>query len=347
MRKNKITLILTAILLTAALLPVMAEEQQAVFAGGCFWCMEAPFEAVRGVNEVVSGYTGGNVEDPSYQQVSQGNTGHFEAVRVVYDDEVVNYKDLLDVFWRNIDPTDHYGQFYDRGSQYQTAIFFADNSEKELAEQSKTALNSSGKFSDPIATEILPAAAFYDAEDYHQDYYKKQPERYYAYAAGSGRKGFLAENWSNEEWTMYEKPSNRELKSQLTDLQYDVTQKEATERAFSNEYWDNHEKGIYVDVVSGEPLFSSADKFDSGSGWPSFTRPIDNSFIINKADRSLFSVRTEVRSKYGDSHLGHVFDDGPVEEGGQRFCINSAALRFIPQSEMEVEGYSEYLSLLE
>jgi len=347
MRKNIITLGITVLLLITALLPAAAEDQQAVFAGGCFWCMEAPYEAVRGVKEVFSGYTGGTVENPSYQQVTQGNTGHFEAVRVVYDDEIVSYEDLLDVFWRNIDPTDHYGQFYDRGSQYQTAIFYADNSEKGLAEKSKAALDISGKFSDPIATEILPAAIFYDAEDYHQDYYKNQPERYYAYAAGSGRKGFLEENWGNEEWVMYEKPSNRELKTQLTELQYDVTQKEATERAFSNEYWDNHEKGIYVDVVSGEPLFSSADKFDSGSGWPSFSRPIDNSFVVSKSDRSLFSVRTEIRSKYGDSHLGHVFDDGPADQGGQRYCINSAAMRFIPQSKMEEEGYGEYLSLLE
>ncbi len=347
MNRNIITSGLIVILITAALFPLGAEEQQAVFAGGCFWCMEAPFEAVRGVQGVVSGYTGGTVENPSYQQVTQGNTGHYEAVRVTYDDEVVSYEELLEVFWRNIDPTDHYGQFYDRGSQYQTAIFYADNSEKGLAENSKRALDVSGKFSDPIATGILPAAVFYDAEDYHQDYYKKQPERYYAYAAGSGRKGFLAETWGNEEWVMYEKPSNRELKSQLSELQYDVTQKESTERAFSNEYWDNHEKGIYVDIVSGEPLFSSADKFDSGSGWPSFSRPIDNSFIISKSDRSLFSVRTEVRSKYGDSHLGHVFDDGPADQGGQRYCINSAAMRFIPESKMEEEGYGEYLSLLE
>jgi len=325
--------------------PAAAGEKQAVFAGGCFWCLEPPFESLSAVSEVVSGYTGGDVDDPTYQQVSSGTTGHYEAVRVVYDDERISYEELLNIFWRNIDPTDKYGQFFDQGSQYHTAIFYSNDEERRLAEASKSNLNASGKFSQPIVTEVLPAAEFYDAEEYHQDYYLKQPERYNSYSVGSGRKGFLADTWENEEWAMYEKPARRELKDQLTDLQYDVTQKEATERPFSNEYWDNHEKGIYVDVVSGEPLFSSTDKYDSGCGWPSFTKPIDSSFIINKTDRSLFSVRTEVRSKYGDSHLGHVFNDGPVDEGGLRYCINSASMRFIPQSGMAEEGYEEYLSL--
>jgi peptide methionine sulfoxide reductase msrA/msrB len=338
---------LTIILAVLALSPAAAREKEAVFAGGCFWCLEPPFEALRGVSAVVSGYTGGHVENPSYYMVTQGETGHYEAVRVVYDDDLISYEELLEVFWRNIDPTDKYGQFYDQGDQYKTAVFYGNGSEKRLAERSKASLESSGKFSDPIVTEILPDAIFYDAEEIHQDYYKKQPDRYYAYAEGSGRKGFLATTWEDEEWAMFEKPSDRDLKSQLTDLQFDVTQKEATERAFSNEFWDNHDDGIYVDVVSGEPLFSSTDKFESGTGWPSFTRPIDSHFVVNKSDRSFFTARTEVRSKYADSHLGHLFDDGPVDDGGLRYCINSASLRFVPVEKLESEGFSEYLELFE
>ena len=347
MKKKTMIPILVIILAVLVLSPVTAREKEAIFGGGCFWCLEPPFESLRGVSEVISGYTGGHVENPSYQQVTQGNTGHYEAVRVVYDDDIISYEELLGVFWRNIDPTDSYGQFYDRGQQYQTAVFYGNSTEKRLAERSKASLASSGKFREPIATDILPAAAFYDAEEYYQDYYRKQPDRYYAYAEGSGRKGFLADLWEDEEWAVYDKPSDRELKTQLTDLQYDVTQRDSTEHAFSNEYWDNHKDGIYVDVVSGEPLFSSTDKFESGTGWPSFTRPIDSHFVVNKSDRSLFTVRTEVRSKYADSHLGHLFDDGPVDDGGLRYCINSASLRFVPVQDMESEGYSDYLSLFE
>lgn len=324
-----------------------AGEKTAIFAGGCFWCLEPPFEALRGVTDVVSGYTGGDVENPTYQQVISGNTGHYEAVRVEYDDGVISYEELLETFWRNIDPTDRRGQFYDRGQQYQTAVFYGNATEKRLAEESRDALDASGKFSQPVVTEIIPASVFYDAEEYHQDYYRKNPQRYYGYAEGSGRKGFLAEVWEDEEWAMFDKPSDRQLKKDLTELQFDVTQRDATERAFTGEYWDNKEAGIYVDVVSGEPLFSSTDKFESGSGWPSFTRPIDSHFVVSKADSSLFMVRTEVRSKYADSHLGHVFDDGPVDEGGLRYCINSASLRFVPVADMEAEGYGEYLRLFE
>lgn len=327
--------------------PAGAREKEALFAGGCFWCLEPPFEALRGVKSVTSGYTGGSLKNPTYQQVSRGNTGHFEAVKVVYDDSVISYEELLNTFWRNIDPTDKYGQFYDRGTHYQTAIFYANEKEQRLAERSKKEIAASGKFNSEIATEILPASQFYKAEENHQDFYRKQPERYYAYAEGSGRKGFLASVWENEEWSMYEKPPEDELRTRLSELQYEVTQNEGTERPFTGEFWDNHTEGIYVDVVSGEPLFSSTDKFDSGSGWPSFTRPIDSQLIVNKADRSLFSVRTEVRSRYGDSHLGHVFDDGPEDDGGLRYCINSASLRFIPKEEMESEGYGEYLALFQ
>lgn len=322
-------------------------EKEALFAGGCFWCMEPPFEALRGVLAVYSGYSGGTVENPSYQQVTEGNTGHYETIKVVYDADTVSYEELLEVFWRNIDPTDRYGQFYDRGDQYRTAIFYNNNAEKRLAELSKKTLETSEKFKEKIATKILPAGHFYKAEDYHQDYYKKYPDRYYAYAAGSGRKGFLEKVWKNEKWVMYEKPHERELKSKLTERQFEITQENGTESAFDNEYWNNHEDGLYVDVVSGEPLFLSIDKYDSRTGWPSFTKPVDSHFVINKPDRSLFMQRTEVRSKYADSHLGHVFNDGPIDTGGLRYCINSASLRFVPLEDMEKEGYGEYLSFFE
>ena len=344
---SKRVLVFSALFLAFASSFAQAAEKTAVFAGGCFWCLEPPFESLRGVREVVSGYTGGTVENPTYQQVSSGTTGHYEAVRVVYDDTVITYEELLEVFWRNIDPTDRYGQFYDRGSQYKTAVFVSGPQERRLAEDSRRELSASGKFSDPVVTEILPVSEFYDAEEYHQDYYRKQPERYYGYAEASGRKGFLTQVWQDEEWDMYEKPNDRELKDQLTEQQFNVTQHDDTERAFTGEYWDHKDEGIYVDVVSGEPLFSSTDKFESGSGWPSFTRPIDSHFVVSKADRSFFTVRTELRSRYADSHLGHVFDDGPVEEGGLRYCINSASLRFVPKERMEEEGYGEYLNLFE
>lgn len=346
-RESMIRFLFLILVLGMIPMAAMAKDREAIFAGGCFWCMEQPFEALRGVNEVVSGYTGGDVANPTYNQVLQGDTGHYEAVKVSYDDDIVTYEELLEVYWRNIDPTDRYGQFYDRGGQYQTAVFYQNGTERRLAERSKEALDASGKFDEPVATKILEAKPFYEAEEYHQDYYKKQPDHYYAYAEGSGRKGFLAEVWQDEEWAMFEKPADKELKEKLTDIQYDVTQRDSTERAFANEYWDNHGEGIYVDVVSGEPLFSSTDKFESGTGWPSFTRPIDSHFIVNKSDRSFFMARTEVRSRYADSHLGHLFNDGPADEGGLRYCINSASLRFVPKEDMEKEGYAEYLVLFE
>ncbi|MEJ9304612.1 peptide-methionine (S)-S-oxide reductase MsrA [Priestia megaterium] len=317
----------------------MTEQYEvATFAGGCFWCMVKPFDEQPGIIKVVSGYTGGHKENPTYKEVCSETTGHYEAVQITFNPEVFPYEKLLELYWPQIDPTDAGGQFADRGDSYRTAIFYHNEHQKALAEESKQKLEASGRFSEPIATQILPAKPFYEAEEYHQGYYKKNKFRYAMYRRGSGRDRFIKENWKDF-------GRDEQLKTTLTPIQYEVTQNDATEPPFRNEFWDHTEDGIYVDIVSGEPLFSSTDKYDAGCGWPSFTKAINKDEVKENMDVSHNMVRTEVRSKTANSHLGHLFDDGPQDAGGLRYCINSAALRFVPKEDLEKEGYGEYTVL--
>ncbi|MCU7851307.1 MAG: peptide-methionine (R)-S-oxide reductase MsrB [Candidatus Thiodiazotropha sp. (ex Monitilora ramsayi)] len=336
----------------------------ATFAGGCFWCVESGFEKLPGVKEAISGYSGGTDENPTYRKVARGGTGHTEAVQVYYDPKIISYSGLIQGLWRMMDPTDSQGQFYDRGTPYRPAIFYHNTEQKKIAERSRDELAASGRYEKPVTIEIVPFTKFYKAEKRHQDYYKKNPVRYKFYTYNSGRYQFVDKHWGEERYVdytqfrdepvvetesgrknvHYRKPSEEVIRDMLTPLQYRVTQEDGTESPFNNAYWNEKREGIYVDIVTGEPLFSSTDKYRSGTGWPSFTKPIAPEVVTEREDWKLFGVRTEIRSRIGDSHLGHLFDDGPAPTG-LRYCMNSAAMRFVPKAQMESEGYSAYLEL--
>jgi peptide methionine sulfoxide reductase msrA/msrB len=303
-------------------------------AGGCFWGVEAYMSRVYGVYEVTSGYANGDTENPTYEDVSYHNSGHAETVHVLYDPERVDLAALLDYFFLIIDPTMLNQQGLDRGEQYRTGIYYMDDNDKEVIEL--VMAKEQEKYEKPIVTEVELLEQYTLAEEYHQDYLEKNPDGYCHIEFDSLEEQNIP---IVIDPLMYPKPSDEELRETLTAIQYKVTQGDSTEAAFSNEYWDNFEHGIYVDVATGEPLFSSVDKFESGCGWPSFTKPIVPEVIVTNVDNSFNMTRTEVRSRSGDSHLGHVFEDGPADKGGLRYCINSASIRFIPLADMDAEGY--------
>jgi len=310
-------------------------------AGGCFWGLEKLMQSIPGVVDVVSGYANGKADiEPTYDRVLTGRTGYREAVRVEYDPDEISLDALLFAYFHVIDPTLENAQGNDRGPQYQTGVYYPDEESQEIVERiAAIEKERSAKF----VVEIEPLERFYDAEEYHQDYLDKNPFGYCHITQTEMRE--ISEMIVDP--GDYPRPSEEEIEEKLSDKEYKVTQLAGTEPAFKNEYYDNHERGIYVDVVTGEPIFSSSDKFESGTGWPSFTKPIDENTVRTIEDRSLGMRRIEVRSRAGNSHLGHVFYDDPGSPNGTRYCINSAALRFIPYDEMKSEGYGYLLDYVE
>lgn len=331
----------------------MNTESEIYFAGGCFWGTEHFMKQINGVTATQVGYANGamSIKNPTYEQVCKDNTGFAETVKVNYNPQQVDLKLLIELYFKTIDPTSLNKQGNDRGSQYRTGIYYTNAADLPMIKETVATL--AKKYLKPIVVEVKPLSNFYEAEDYHQDYLGKHPNGYchispdlFDFARKANRKKATDETMSMPEMK-YQKPDDMTLRSKLTAEQYAVTQKNATERAFKNEYWNEKREGIYVDITTGEPLFISTDKFDSGCGWPSFSKPIDKSLVMEKADNSHGMRRIEIRSKTGNAHLGHVFNDGPADKGGLRYCINSASLRFIPKMKMKEEGYADYLPLLE
>lgn len=313
-------------------------------AGGCFWGVEAYMERIEGVIDAVSGYANGKTENPSYEDLIYHDSGHAETVKVTYNVDAVSLKDVIRYYLKVVDPTSLNKQGNDRGTQYRTGIYYTDDSQRQVAEEVLT--EEQKKYKKDIVIEVLPLEQFFEAEEYHQDYLKKNPNGYCHIDLDMAYEGL--EDESSEpviDAMKYKRPDDATLKRTLTDMQYRVAVQNDTEHAFSNEYWDSFEKGIYVDVTSGEPLFSSLDKFESGCGWPSFSKPIAKDVVTYIEDSSFNMVRTEVRSRSANIHLGHVFDDGPKELGGLRYCINSASIRFVAFEDMEKEGYGYLLDL--
>lgn len=309
-------------------------------AGGCFWGVEAYMERIAGVVDAISGYANGNTQNPTYKDVLYKNTGHAETVLVYYDPVQVSLENLLFRFFAIIDPLSFNKQGNDIGSQYRTGIYYSAPKDEEVIKQ--VVAVEQKKYDKPIVVEILPLQNFTLAEDYHQDYLQKNPDGYCHIDLRKASRPI--ENVSIDP-AKYSVPDKETLKKKLSPLQYSVACEHGTERPFESPYNNNKKSGIYVDIVTGEPLFASYDKFDSGSGWPSFTKPIDKEVIQKKADNSFGMQRTEVLSRVGTTHLGHVFPDGPKEKGGLRYCINGASLRFISLEEMEKSGYGYLLPL--
>ena len=312
------------------------QEQRIIYlAGGCFWGLEAYMERIQGVIDAVSGYANGKGDTTNYQLLHA--TDHAETVKVTYDPNKISLDKLLQYYFRVIDPTSINKQGNDRGRQYRTGIYYQNEQDKAVIEAALKTLQS--KYQESIQIEVEPLKNYVEAEEYHQDYLKKNPNGYCHIDIKKADEPLIDDK-------KYPKPSDAELKQKLTALQYDVTQGKHTERSFSNEYWDNFAPGIYVDITTGEPLFSSKDKFESGCGWPSFTKPIAAEVAEYQKDNSFNMTRIEVLSRSGHAHLGHVFDDGPRDKGGLRYCINSASIKFIPLDEMEKQGYGDLISFV-
>ena len=322
-------------------------QSEIYFAGGCFWGVEEYFSRIPGVQETSVGYANGRTDNPDYRSVCRGHTGHAETVRVQYNPHQVSLATLVRHFFKIIDPVSINRQGNDIGSQYRTGIYYVKAEERN--ELAPLLVEEQAKYSQPLAVELLPLKSFWKAEEYHQKYLKKNPGGY-CHVDFSSLDGIGSDGRSGESEALspsrYGKPSDEELRRILSAEEYRVTQQSGTERAFTGRFWDHWEAGLYVDAATGEPLFSSADKFDSGCGWPSFCRPVDEEVLRVRPDTSHGMRRVEVRSRCGDSHLGHVFNDGPQELGGLRYCINSAALRFIPYEKMEEAGYGELMPLI-